>query len=168
MLSYANVKISENNDEELIGNILIDEDGWTEGIVREQNNNDAQKRFIFGIFHRRKIIQLYSFNTDDPKEIYKFCATKRFYLDKTYKGQASILIDSIEKPLGKCDISSVSLEKDPRDMDTEKDDFINMLEKWKSCALKGESKATYTRYLQERNRLSKTLLEEHESSQQSK
>ena len=28
MLNYANIKISENDEEKLIGNILIDEDGW--------------------------------------------------------------------------------------------------------------------------------------------
>lgn len=168
MLNYANIKISENDEEKLIGNILTAEDGWTEGIVREKNNSDGQKRFIFGIFHRRKVIQLYSLSTSEPTEIQKFYAIKHFYLDKSYKGQTSLLTDSVEDIIGKCDISSSSLEKDPRDGDTEKEEFIEMIEKWKACALKGERKAIYSKYLEDKNKLSKKVLDKYESSQQSK
>lgn len=168
MLNYANIKISENDEESLIGNILIDEDGWTEGIVREKNNSDAQKRFIFGIFHRTKAIQLYCINASTPIEIQKFYAIKHFYLDTSYKGQTSLLTYSVEDVIGKCDISSSSLEKDPRDMDTEKDEFIEMIEKWKNCALKGEGKAIYSKYLEDKDKLSKKVLDKYESSQQTK
>ena len=43
------------------GQILVQEDGWFEGIVRNPNSTYKEDRFVFGAFHEGKVIFLNKF-----------------------------------------------------------------------------------------------------------
>lgn len=164
MLKYGQIEINEKIDNNLkisSGYILIDEDGWTEGIIKSKNSEGPTKRFVFGIFHRPHIIELYSVDNNNPSEVHKFYGARTFYLDKFYKGQSSIVQDSVEYNSKECDISAVLIEKDPRDLDTEKDDFIDRFKKWKQQEVTGKVKELYTSYLADKQALSDALIQKY-------
>lgn len=43
------------------GKILLQNDGWFEGIVVDPNSHYTEDRFIFGVYHPEKIIELFKF-----------------------------------------------------------------------------------------------------------
>lgn len=144
MLIFAGIQIEDSIEDKtsdiLSGYILTKENGWTEGLAKDMQGN---KKFIFGTFNRLKNLQLYSLDPDNPKELYKFDATKS-PVYPFYAGKTSLVNSSNKQYVATCKITSILLEKDPRDSDNdEKDNFLNILEDWKISALKGESKQIY-------------------------
>ena len=166
MLKYGKIEITERlRDENKIssGYFLIDEDGWTEGIIKTKDTDNSSKQFLFGIFHRPNIMELYSINPNNPSEIHKLVGARTFYLDKFYKGKSSIIQNSVEGNIKECNISAILLEKDPRDLDTEKDDFIDRFKKWKKQEITGKIKDIYISYLLDKQTLSNTLIQKFNS-----
>ena len=43
------------------GQILLEEDGWFEGIVVDPKSSYTKDRFIFGVYHPDKVIELFKF-----------------------------------------------------------------------------------------------------------
>ena len=148
--TYLEVNIfnrQNSNDVICEGKILVDNDnGWFEGIEQQE------KRFIFGVFLRPKVIQLYSMDTESNINNLKL---SREY-DVRYEGNTSdnSQIQMVIK----------SLESDPRDFDEEKEKFKTKLEQFKELFLIGKNKETYMRYYEQREKLSKTMLREYEKN----
>ena len=128
-----------------LGRVLVDNiDGWFEGIEKEQSN------FIFGVFVRPKVIQLYS--VDSKSNINELALSRNYSV--TYEGNTSN--NSQIQMLVK------SLEGDPRDMDKEKEEFKARLEEFKEAFLVGKNKETYIRCYEQRNNIYKMLMQEYE------
>ena len=148
--TYLEINIfsrQNSNDVICVGKILVDNDnGWFEGIEQQE------KRFIFGVFLRPKVIQLYSMDTESNINNLKL---SREYNVK-YEGNTSdnSQIQMVIK----------SLESDPRDFDEEKEKFKTKLEQFKELFLIGKNKETYMRYYEQREKLSKTMLREYEKN----
>ena len=135
------------NDIICIGRILLDNtDGWFEGIEQQE------KRFIFGVLLRPKVIQLYSMDMESNINNLKL---SREY-DVTYEGNTSdnSQIQMVIK----------SLESDPRDFDEEKEKFKTKLEQFKELFLISKNKETYMRYYEQKEKLSTTMLLEYEKN----
>ena len=135
------------NDIICIGRILLDNtDGWFEGIEQQE------KRFIFGVLLRPKVIQLYSMDMESNINNLKL---SREY-DVTYEGNTSdnSQIQMVIK----------SLESDPRDFDEEKEKFKTKLEQFKELFLIGKNKETYMRYCEQKNNSLKSFLQEYKKS----
>ena len=130
-----------------IGRILLDNtDGWFEGIEQQE------KRFIFGVFLRPKVIQLYSM--DSKSNIDDFALTRSYNI--TYEGNASN--NSQIQMLVK------SLEGDPRDMDTEKEKFKTRLEEFKNAFLVGKNKEKYIKYYEQKENIFRRIMQEYEKN----
>ena len=148
--TYLEINIfsrQNSNDVICVGKILVDNDnGWFEGIEQQE------KRFIFGVFLRPKVIQLYSMDTESNINNLKL---SREY-DVRYEGNTSdnSQIQMVIK----------SFESDPRDFDEEKVKFKTKLEQFKDLFLIGKNKETYMRYYEQREKLSKTMLREYEKN----
>lgn len=147
MLTFAGIQIEDSIEDKtsdiLSGYILTKENGWTEGLAKDMQGN---KKFIFGTFNRLKNFQLYSLDPDNPKELYKFDATKS-PIYPFYAGKTSLVNSSNKQYVATCKITSILLEKDPRDSDNdEKEHFLNNLENWKISILNGEAKQIYEEY----------------------
>ena len=158
MLTFADIQIKNNLDNNstntLIGYILTEEDGWTEGIIKDSNDNE---NFIFGVFNRPSSLSIYSLNPNKPKDFHEFSATKSS-LYPYYTGKRFLIDNSIKQYINTCKIASRLLEKDPRDFDNaEKENFINNLKKWKISNLTDEALKIYNEYLSNRTILTKNI-----------
>ena len=148
--TYLEINIfNKQNPNEIIciGRILLDNtDGWFEGIEQQE------KMFIFGVFLRPKVIQLYSI--DMESNINNFKLSREY--DVIYEGNTSdnSQIQMVIK----------SLESDPRDFDEEKEKFKTKLEQFKGLFLIGKNKETYMRYCEQKNNILKSFLQEYEKS----
>ena len=73
---YWNMDYSEdfNCQDMWEGQILLEEDGWFEGIVLDSNNTNKKDRFIFGVYFPEKVIRLFKLiplNVFDATKNYK-------------------------------------------------------------------------------------------------
>ncbi len=135
------------NDVIFIGRILVDSrNGWFEGIEQEK------EKFLFGVFVRPKVIQLYSM--DSKSYIDDFALEKSDNI--TYEGNASnnLQIQMLVK----------SLERDPRDMDTEKEEFKTRLNEFKNAFLIGKNKEKYIKYYEQKENIFRRIMQEYEKN----
>ena len=88
MLTFADIQIEDNIDSDsnnsLSGYIITEENGWTEGLLKDSEGN---KKFLFGTFTRYKSLQLYSLDSNNPHEIFEFNASKSPILYTFYTGE---------------------------------------------------------------------------------
>ena len=159
MLTFADIQIDDiienGSNSTLVGYILTEEDGWTEGLIKDSTGN---KKFIFGVLIRPNFLQLYSLNPNDYEDFHEFSATKSPYLFTSYVGKKFLIDNSTKQYVNTCKITSKLLEKDPRDFDNnEKEEFINSFEKFKTSALTNETFKIYHQYLSNRDILTKSF-----------
>jgi len=158
MLTFADIQIEDNIDSDsnnsLSGYILTEENGWTEGLLKDSQRN---KKFLFGTFTRYKSLQLYSLDSNNPHEIFEFNASKSPILYTFYTGETFLIDDLSKQYVSPCKISSRLLEKDPRDgVDEEKEAFITSIKSWKDSNLKGKINEVYQEHLSNKDKLSST------------
>lgn len=165
MLTFADIKIEDTIDgkstNSLSGYILTEENGWTEGLLKDSEGN---KKFLFGTFTRYKSLQLYSIDPNNPQENFEFNASKSPILYTCYTGEIFMLEDTNKQYVSPCKIASRLLEKDPRDgVNDEKETFITSLEKWKASNLTGQISKIYQEHLSNKDKLSSTTHTDTES-----
>ena len=158
MLTFADIQIEDNIDNEstnaLSGYILTDEDGWTEGLIKDSSEN---KKFLFGTFTRYKSLQLYSLDSNNPQEIFEFNASKSPVLYTFYTGETFLIEGSNKQYVSPCKVSSRLLERDPRDgVDDKKEAFAASIKRWKDSNLTGKINEIYQKHLSNNTRLSST------------
>ena len=165
MLTFADIQIEDSIDNEstndLSGYILTDEDGWTEGLIKDSGGN---KKFLFGTFTRYKSLQLYSLDSNNPQEIFEFNASKSPILYTFYTGKTFLIEGSNKQYVSPCKVASRLLERDPRDgVDDKKEAFIASIKKWKDSNLAGRINEVYQEHLNNNARLSSTTYTDAES-----
>lgn len=165
MLTFADIQIEDNIDNEstntLSGYILTDENGWTEGLIKDSGGN---KKFLFGTFTRYKSLQLYSLDSNNTQEIIEFNACKSPTLYTFYTGETFLIEDSNKQYVSPCRVASRLLEKDPRDgVDDKKEAFIASIKRWKDSNLTGKINEVYQEHLSNIARLSSTTHMDTES-----
>lgn len=112
--SYWNMNNDWNFNEENIwqGQILLQEDGWFEGVVADINNPKPLDRFVFGVFHEGKILFLNKFNPVEGSTPYIYQGEfngqdyigefDAFRLISTVKcGNTRLIVQEVEKDLEK-------------------------------------------------------------------
>ena len=146
--TYLEIKITNKQNQNKIvcqGEILVDnQKGWFEGLDKEKGD------FLFGVFLRPKVIQLYSM---DNKAVVKEMTLSRGYTI-SYEGNSS---DNLQ-----IQMLIKSLESDPRDMDIKKEEFKEQLKKFKQDFLVGKNEETYMKYYMQRENISKEILQCYE------
>ena len=56
-----------NDNDMWEGKLLLEDDGWFEGIVNDPTSPYTGDRMVFGIYHPTKIIELLNINNIDKK-----------------------------------------------------------------------------------------------------
>lgn len=100
---YWNTSFDWNlNDKDMWeGQILLEEDGWFEGIVKDPYSQYTGDRFIFGIYHPEKVIDLYKYAPEDVSSPFRFHGDRDV---KGYDGVFSVYGLFGETPYGNCHI----------------------------------------------------------------
>ena len=65
------------------GQILLEEDGWFEGIVVDPKSSYTEDRFIFGVYHPDKVIELFKLTPINISSFFVFHGKKS---EKGYDG----------------------------------------------------------------------------------
>ncbi len=148
------------NDKNILeGEILIEQDGWFEGIIFEQNSNYNKGQFIFGVYIENKVIYFYKISPINIDNSLKFYVNS--YND-TYLGNFSIVTNIGESIAGNCSIKINKLEKE-KEIDIKNNiDFIKVLLSY------NESIDLYKNSLQSRMSIISTVLNNYESNSNNK
>lgn len=85
------------DDDSWEGKILLDEDGWFEGIVNDSNSTYTGDRMVYGIYHPGKIIRLVKISPKDVSNPLVFEAIRDV---KGYNGNFSEIRKSLQENLG--------------------------------------------------------------------
>lgn len=94
---YFNIFGEYEFDNESIfeGKILLDKNGWFEGIINHPNSKTNEKNIIFGIYHPNKVIELVKLSNRFNPFVYRAISD-----DKSYYGEYSSMTYLGEIPFG--------------------------------------------------------------------
>ncbi len=107
-------KMGHYDDEQMwVGRILIEDDGWFEGLVQNRNNShNTGTSFVFGFTKEGKIVNLYKVSNGQEPTIYKYYGDG---LSGPRDNKIELLHENKFVSFGKCEMSlkEISLEKEP-------------------------------------------------------
>ena len=89
------------------GKIILEEDNWFEGIVKENNDCDSEDNLIMGIYNPNSDIELFLFSPKFDKNVFLFRAKRD---TKNYSGELLMLTNDGEHYLGTNNIITSDIE----------------------------------------------------------
>lgn len=120
------------------GKLLLEDDGWFEGIVTDPYSQYTGDRFIFGIYHPTKIIELFKVSPSIVSDPFVFRGRRDA---KGYDGEFSIIGLLSEHKYGVSHLITQDVdylkennyqEVASRNIDTEKEELLNRIELFKN------------------------------------
>ena len=139
------------------GKLLLEEDGWFEGIVIDPESQYKGNRFIFGIYHENKIIELLKISPENVSNPFVFrCQKNR----KEYEGIFSVIDTYDEYPCGESKIITNEIDylKEKQNIETEKERLLNKINSFKE---ENDYKELYENILNIRSNLSEYVLRKY-------
>ena len=109
------------------GKILLDDNGWFEGIANDPNSIYTGDRFIFGIYHPEKIISLIKVSPEEISSPFVFRGKRDA---KGYDGQLSVIRLFGEMECGVCHIITQyaeSTKDNQRNIEKEIEDLLQRI-----------------------------------------
>lgn len=151
IMGYCNSNFSLDFDEhdKWEGQLLLEDDGWFEGIVVDNNRAYKGDRFIFGVYYPKKIIELFKLSPNSVSPPFIFRGRRDA---KTYVGKFEVLGLFGSMPSGACSISTQYVESVRKNTDSEMAILKAKIQKYKNELLDSSCKELYynsldTRYL---------------------
>ena len=159
-----------NDDKMWEGKLLLEDDGWFEGIVNDMNSEYTGDRMVFGIYHPGKVIELIKVSPGVVSDPFVFRGNRDA---KGYEGNYSV-IGYVEIPCGTSFIitqdvdylkeNNYSTAKD-RNIELEKEELTNKIDIFKR---KNDYKELYEKTVAIRNKLSEYVLNRYNGNNFSK
>lgn len=140
------------------GQILLEEDGWFEGIVNDPYSQYKGYRFIFGIYHPEKVIELYKYAPEEISKPLKFHGDRDA---KGYDGEFSIIGLFGEQPYGNCHIITQYSELARNNIQEEVSSLEAKIKYWKDYIMYCDCKLFYDNTIAMRRVLSEIILKNH-------
>lgn len=125
---------SFNDNEMWEGKILLDEDGWFEGIANDPNSGYTKDRLIFGVYHPGKIIELVKVSPKVVSDPFVFRGKRDV---KGYDGKLSVIGLCGEMDCGVCHIITQYAEDEKnndRNIEEEIKDLLKRIEAFKATS----------------------------------
>lgn len=111
------------------GKLLLDGDGWVEGIINLSNNDlNNGKRFVFGNFYPEKLLELFELSLTNNNETLNFHAEK---CPKDYTGKVLCINGSNQEQYGLCSIIMKEQKLDPKSVSCEIEELESEIEEFK-------------------------------------
>lgn len=143
------------------GKILLEEDGWFEGIVVDPNIFYKKDRFIFGVYHPNKVIELFIFipvHVDDSAP-FVFHGTR----DATgYDGTFEYINLLGSNPYGTSRIITRDAELTRGNVDSEIDELKSRIQSYKNNNMDSCVKNFYDNYIAIRKSICQIILRNFE------
>ena len=163
---YCNTsnKYEFNDDNMWKGQLLLEEDGWFEGIVNDAVSQFAEDKMIFGIYHPGKIIELFKVSSVNKSDPFIFRETMDA---KSNDGQFSTIGIFGEELCGVShiimqDVDSLNqndyLKISQRNIESEKEDLLKRIDNFKK---NNGFEKLYENTFKRRKQLSKIVLRDY-------
>ncbi len=142
------------------GKLLLDDNGWFEGIVRDSNSSYTGDRMIFGTYYPTAAIELLKVSPPNVSDPFVFRGNRDA---KGYDGEFSVLGIWGEIPFGVSHIitQDVELAKDNGYTDDDRDidkEIVELLEKIAAFKAKGYNRELYENTLAAKEQIAKVVL----------
>ena len=144
----GNQSFNDNNMWE--GKILLEDDGWFEGIVVDSNSSYKGNRFIFGVYFPEKMIELYKVTPSIGIAPLVFHGIRDV---KGYDGEFECVGMFESTPCGVSHIITQYSTLDKNNMDIEIEKLKKKIELYKGTLLNEITEVFYTKYLSSRKAL---------------
>lgn len=83
------------------GKLLLDADGWIEGIISPNDDSNDEKQFVFGFFYPEKVIELFGLSLMNNYTALNFHTEK---CADYYNGEVLIVNEDKQQPYGLCNM----------------------------------------------------------------
>jgi len=137
------------------GQIILEEDGWFEGIVRDPNSGYTQDRFVCGVYHPSKVIELYKFAPSSVSSPFVFHGKKE---KNGYNGEFEIIGLLGPTPYGVCNINT---EEITENLELQTAELKSRIQTYKDN-MEYETSEFYTNSIAMRNSLIQIILRNYE------
>lgn len=153
-----------NDNDMWEGKILLEEDGWFEGIVNDPKSPYVGDRMVFGIYHPTKVIELLKVSPANVSDPFIFRGKRDA---KGYEGEFSVIGLFGEMPCGISHIITQDVdylkennysEVSERNIESEKEDLLKRISIFKE---NDDFKELYENTLAMRKQMSEILLRNH-------
>ena len=141
------------------GKIKLEDDGWFEGVVKDVNSSYTEDRFVFGVYHPDKVMELFKWTQTSYSSPFVFHARKS---DDGYQGEFEIIGFMGSVPYG---VSRVITEEMILDNDEEKkeiDDLMGRITRYKLNLMDSIGKEFYNNTIAIRNSICEVVLRNYE------
>ncbi len=144
-----------NDNDMWEGKILLEEDGWFEGIVVDPNSSYKEDRFIFGVYHPTKVIELFKFSPVDVSSPYVFYGNKNA---NGYDGQFEVIGLLGSMPCGVSHIVTQDAETVRESIDFEIDELKSRIQSYKDNIMDEVCKSFYDNSIAMRQSMCQIIL----------
>ena len=138
------------------GQILLEDDGWFEGIVVDPNSSYKEDRFIFGVYYPVKVIELYKFTPLSVSAPFVFHGRRDA---KGYDGNFETIGLFGPSPCGVSHIITQARDNS----DTEIAELEARIQRYKSSIMDDTCKEFYDNSIAMRNSMCKIILRNYEN-----
>lgn len=143
------------------GFILLESDGWFEGIVTDVANISKKNRFIFGVFHFDKIMELYSITSFDIASPLIFHLINSF---NGYEGQIEEvdLFENMQYGISCVNIGDYLVNNENKENEIKK--LQLNIQNYKDSIMDDDEKFFYSNLFKTRSDLYQTILKQYEKN----
>lgn len=150
----------EFNDNDMWeGKILLDEDGWFEGIVVDPNSSYTEDRFIFGVYHPEKVIELFKFTPINVSAQFVFHGKRDA---KGYDGEFETIGLFGAMPCGVSHIITQYAESVRENTEAETNELEKRIQRYKQSIMDETGKEFYDNSIAMRNSMCQIILRNYE------
>ena len=137
------------------GKILLEDDGWFEGIVADPHSSYTEDRFVFGIYHPGKVIELYKFTPINVTSPFVFHGSRD---TKGYEGEFEVigLFGTTS-----CGVSHI-ITRDAEASRVEVQELRTKIQRYKDSIMDTVGREFYNNTIAMRNSMSQIILRNYE------
>ena len=142
------------------GQILLQDDGWFEGVVVDKPSSYKEDRFVFGVYYPRKVIDLYKFTPINMSAPFIFHGEKQV---NGYDGQFNVIGLFSTMPCGNSRI--VTKEVDlirPQRIEEEIQKLETKIQRYKNTIMDETGKEFYENTIAMRKTMVESVLRNYE------
>ena len=148
-----------NDNDMWEGKILLDDDGWFEGIVVDPNSSYTEDRFIFGVYHPEKAIEFFKFTPINVSASFVFHGKRDA---KGYDGKFEAIGLFGAMPCGVSHIITQYAESVRENTEAETNELEKRIQRYKQSIMDETGKEFYDNSIAMRNSMCQIILRNYE------
>ena len=148
-----------NDNDMWEGKILLEDDGWFEGIVIDPNSSYTEDRFIFGVYHSDRVIELFKFTPINVSSPFVFHGKRNV---DGYDGKFETIGLLGTEPCGVSHIITQDAEAARGNVDSEVLDLEMRIQRYKDSVMDDIGREFYNNSIAMRNSMCKIILRSYQ------